>query len=197
MKTEIKSLYGENPLESKDLAKIININHFDRLNSLVKEARINEQIVFGGDSNKEYMKISPTLVIVRDRDDPLMREEIFGPIMPIIEIENLEKALVGIRKCAHPLALYMFGGTKNEQEKVIESTISGGLCINDVVLQAGIPELPFGGVGRSGIGKYHGKYGFETFSHLKSILRKPFWLDNKFRYPPYKMSLSLLKKLLN
>ena len=96
-----------------------------------------------------------------------------------------------------PLALYLFGGNEKEQEKILSLTSSGGVCFNDVVLQAGIPELPFGGVGSSGMGKYHGKAGFDNFTHYKSVLKRPFWLDLNFRYPPYKLNLSLLKKILS
>ena len=101
-----------------------------------------------------------------------------------------------IRDRPKPLALYLFGGGEKEQGKVLSMTSSGGVCFNDVVLQAGIPELPFGGVGTSGMGKYHGKAGFDNFTHYKSVLKRPFWLDLNFRYPPYKLDLSLLNKLI-
>ena len=118
-------------------------------------------------------------------------------ILPILKIKSLDLALKEIRKQPNPLAIYLFGGTSEDQETVINTTSSGGVCFNDVVMQAGIPELPFGGIGASGMGRYHGFAGFETFSHQKAILRKPFWLDNNFRYPPYKIDLSILRKLLN
>ena len=125
-----------------------------------------------------------------------MEEELFGPLMPILSITSLEMAIKDICYQPRPLALYMFGGTKGEQEKLLNETSSGGVCFNDVVMQAGIPELPFGGIGPSGMGRYHGKAGFETFSHQKSVLQRPFWLDLKFRYPPYDLDISVLKKLL-
>ena len=125
-----------------------------------------------------------------------MLEEIFGPILPIITIKNLKEGLDIIQKEAKPLAIYMFGGRLEDQQKVINLTSSGGVCFNDVIIQAGIPELPFGGVGLSGTGSYHGKAGFEVFSHLKSILNRPFWLDINFRYPPYKLDISFINKLI-
>ncbi|HJO78434.1 MAG TPA: aldehyde dehydrogenase family protein, partial [Prochlorococcaceae cyanobacterium Fu_MAG_134] len=141
-------------------------------------------------------RIAPTLIDVDNHNDPLMAEELFGPLLPIISVANLDAALTEVRQQPKPLALYLFGGTHAEQQKLLETTSSGGVCFNDVVMQVGIPELPFGGVGASGMGSYHGKAGFETFSHQKSVLRRPFWLDLKMRYPPYKTNLALLKKLL-
>ena len=129
-------------------------------------------------------------------DDPIMSEEIFGPILPILTIESLKSGLDIIQKEPKPLAIYMFGGRTEDQQKVINLTSSGGVCINDVIIQAGIPELPFGGVGLSGTGSYHGHAGFEVFSHLKSILNRPFWLDINFRYPPYKLDISFINKLI-
>ena len=125
-----------------------------------------------------------------------MQEELFGPLMPILSISNFEVAVKEISLQPRPLALYMFGGTEQEQRILLNQTSSGGVCFNDVVMQAGIPELPFGGIGASGMGQYHGKAGFMTFSHQKSILRRPFWPDLKLRYPPYKLEKSVLKKLL-
>ena len=126
-----------------------------------------------------------------------MQEEIFGPVLPILSIEGFEDALNTVRRQPHPLALYMFGGNYDEQQQLIKTTSSGSVCFNDVVLQAGIPNMPFGGVGPSGTGRYHGISGFETFSNFKSILERPFWLDLKLRYPPYKLDPSLLKRLMS
>ena len=196
MKKAITTFYGKNPLNSNHFAKIINTYHFKRLKELIDQAKEKKQIIFGGEVDKNKLRISPTLIKIKDRDDPLMKEEIFGPIIPILKFQQLEKTLSEIRKQPKPLALYIFGGSHQEQEKIINTTSSGSVCINDVVMQAGIPELPFGGVGASGMGRYHGYAGFETFSHQKSILKKPFWLDIKFRYPPYKLDTSFLKNLL-
>ncbi len=196
MKIAINNFYGKDPLNSNNLAKIINKSHFNRLKKLIDKAYENQQIIYGGTYDENKRKISPTLIEVSSREDPLMQQEIFGPLMPILTFKNFEKALIEIRKQAKPLALYMFGGTSEQQLKVINTTSSGGVCFNDVVLQAGIPDLPFGGIGASGMGNYHGYAGFETFSHKRSVLKKPFWLDINFRYPPYKIDIPLLKKLL-
>ncbi|WP_320677381.1 aldehyde dehydrogenase family protein [Prochlorococcus sp. MIT 1300] len=196
MKDSIAKYYGSNPVNSPHLARIVNNYHFNRLNKLLEGARENGQILIGGEVDKSMNKIAPTLIKVENQEDPLMSEEIFGPLLPIIKVKNLEDALRRIRRQPKPLALYMFGGTIREQQILLETTSSGGVCFNDVVMQAGIPDLPFGGVGPSGMGTYHGKAGFNTFSHQKSVLKRPFWLDLKLRYPPYQLDLGLLKRLL-
>ncbi len=196
LKKSIKNFYGNNPLGSKHLGSIINKNQFTRLNNLLKQAKNNNQIIYGGECNESEKRISPTLIKIENRKDPLMQEELFGPLLPILCIKNLDEAISDFKYLPKPLALYLFGGTDKEQEQMLSMTSSGGVCFNDVVLQAGIPELPFGGVGASGMGKYHGKAGFDNFTHYKSILKRPFWLDLNFRYPPYKLDLSLLKKLI-
>ncbi len=196
LKKSINDFYGNSPLNSKHLGSIINQNQFNRLNNLLKEAKKNGQIIYGGDSNEQDKRISPTLIKIDNRNDPLMKEELFGPLLPILCINNLDQAISDFKLLPKPLALYLFGGGSQEQGKIMSMTSSGGVCFNDVVLQAGIPELPFGGVGSSGMGKYHGKAGFDNFTHYKSILKRPFWLDLNFRYPPYKLDLSLLNKLI-
>ena len=196
LKNSINEFYGNTPLDSKHLGSIINQKQFNRLNNLLKQAKKNNQIIYGGDSNEKEKRISPTLIKIENRNDPLMKEELFGPLLPILSIENLDQAISDFKILPKPLALYLFGGGENEQGKVLSMTSSGGVCFNDVVLQAGIPELPFGGVGTSGMGKYHGKAGFDNFTHYKSVLKRPFWLDLNFRYPPYKLDLSLLNKLI-
>ncbi len=196
LKKSINDFYGNSPLNSKNLGSIINQTQFDRLNTLLTRAKNNSQIIYGGDSNEKEKRISPTLIKIENRNDPLMKEELFGPLLPILCIKNLDEVILEFKNLPKPLALYLFGGEQKEQEKILSMTSSGGVCFNDVVLQAGIPELPFGGVGSSGMGKYHGKAGFDNFTHYKSILKRPFWLDLNFRYPPYKLDLSLLKKLI-
>ena len=195
MKLQITNFYGQAPEKSNDLASI-NIRQFKRVKELVEEAKKSNMIIFGGAINLSERKVAPTVINIEALDDPIMSEEIFGPVIPIKTISNLSNGLELIRKQQKPLAIYMFGGSTQDQEKLLEETSSGGVCFNDVVLQAGIPELPFGGIGFSGIGKYHGKSGFDTFSHQRSIFRRPFWLDLKFRYPPYKLDISFLNKLL-
>ena len=196
IKKTITTFYGEKPLKSKHLAKIINDHHFNRLKKLLDGAIKNKQVIFGGEIDEKQNRISPTLIEIESREDPIMGEEIFGPLIPVLRFKKLESTLFEIRNQPKPLALYIFGGSQKQQQQVINTTSSGGVCINDVVMQAGIPELPFGGVGASGMGRYHGYSGFETFSNPKSILKKPFWLDIKFRYPPYNFDISFLRNLL-
>ncbi len=192
-----REFYGSNPLESTHLARIINKFHFQRLKQLLDNAKENNQIICGGEVNEDRRMIAPTLIEVKDRNDPLMAEELFGPLLPILTVSNLSDAIDEVRQQPKPLALYMFGGTEKEQEALINGTSSGGVCFNDVVMHAGIPELPFGGIGPSGMGSYHGLAGFETFSHLKSILRRSFSMDLKFRYPPYGNELKWMKRLMS
>ncbi len=196
LKSTIKNSYGEIPEESADLAKV-NIRQFEKVVNLIKKARDENKIIFGGSINYSGQKICPTLIKIDNINDPLISEEIFGPVLPILTIKNLKSGLDMIKKEAKPLAIYMFGGDKEDQQKVLDSTSSGGVCFNDVIIQAGIPELPFGGVGLSGTGSYHGKAGFEAFSHLKSVVKRPFWLDINFRYPPYKVDISFINKLIS
>ena len=196
LKTSINDFYGDTPIDSKHLGSIINQSQFNRLKEFITQAKSNGQIIYGGEFNESERRISPTLIKIENRNDQLMKEELFGPLLPILCIKNLDEAISDFKSLPKPLALYLFGGKEKEQEKILSMTSSGGVCFNDVVLQAGIPELPFGGVGSSGMGKYHGKAGFDNFTHYKSILKRPFWLDLNFRYPPYKLDLSLLKKLI-
>ncbi len=197
LKASIENFYGQSPLESPHLAKIVNEKQFTRLNNLLNEAQKKAQVIFGGNVDTKKRKISPTLIEIDNFQDPLMNEELFGPLMPILTIPNLKAAIQSVNSQPRPLALYLFGGEAKDQNYVLDKTSSGGICFNDVVMQAGIPELPFGGVGPSGMGRYHGEAGFETFSHQKSILKRPFWMDLKLRYPPYKLNISMLKNLLS
>ena len=196
MTVAIAEFYGADPLQSPHLAQIVNDRHFQRLQHLLDHARDQGKIISGGQVDASQRRIAPTLIDIDSRNNPLMEEELFGPLLPIISVSNLDAALTEVRQQPKPLALYLFGGSHAEQQKLLETTSSGGVCFNDVVMQAGIAELPFGGVGPSGMGRYHGLAGFETFSHQKSVLRRPFWLDLKLRYPPYKTNLALLKRLL-
>ncbi len=195
-KGALKELYGTNPVESSDLGGIVNEHHFKRLSNLIQSAFNKDQVLMGGQIDINKKKIAPTLVKITEGEDPLLENELFGPILPILQIPNLDFAVKEVRKHPKPLAIYMFGGTTIEQEFLLRMTTSGSVCFNDVVLQAGVPELPFGGVGASGTGRYHGAAGFETFSNQKSVFRRPFWLDIKFRYPPYSKSLGFLKSIL-
>ncbi len=188
--------YGSNPLQSNNLSKIVNEHHFYRLKNLLKSSEEKGQLLIGGEINEIERLIAPTVIEISDRNDPLMAEELFGPLLPILTVSNLDKAIQEVQQQHRPLALYMFGGTKKEQEKLVEQTSSGGVCFNDVIMQAGIPELPFGGIGHSGMGNYHGLAGFETFSHQKSILRRFFSMDFNLRYPPYGKNMKWIKRLI-
>ena len=192
----ITACFGEEPLHSSDLASIVNDVQYARLSALLERARERGPVLLGGTCDPERRRIAPTVIQVNDRDDPLMQEELFGPLLPILEVDGLEQAIEWINQRPKPLALYLFSSSQQSQETVLNNTSSGGVCFNDVVMQVGVPELPFGGVGASGMGAYHGKAGFDTFSHQRSVLRRPFALDLPFRYPPYAGRLPLMRRLL-
>lgn len=188
--------YGPDPLHSPDLGRIVNDTQFQRLERLLAGARERGQVLVGGRSDPSQRRIEPTLLAVDSPDDPLMQEELFGPLLPVLPIQGLESALEQIRQRPRPLALYLFSSSRQAQQRVLTASSSGGVVFNDVVLQGGAAALPFGGVGPSGMGSYHGEAGFRTFSHERSVLRRPFQLDLPFRYPPYAGKLRLVKWLL-
>ncbi|MCC5663100.1 aldehyde dehydrogenase [Nostoc sp. CHAB 5784] len=188
----VKEFYGDNPANSPDYARIISEKHFDRLVNFLKDG----EVLIGGETQPSERYIAPTVVDNVSLEDSVMQEEIFGPILPIIEYTDIAEAIALINSRPKPLALYLFSQNKNLQNQVLQETSSGGVCINDTVMQVGVSSLPFGGVGDSGIGNYHGKASFDTFSHNKSVLQNSFWLDLKWRYAPYQGKLPLIKKLL-
>ncbi|MEG3977278.1 aldehyde dehydrogenase [Microcoleus sp. herbarium8] len=192
IKTALHEFYGEDPQQSPDYSRIINQHHLKRLVEFIKDG----EIVAGGKSNAEDRYISPTVIDKVSWDSPVMQDEIFGPILPVLEYDDFGEAIAQINARPKPLALYLFSKDKEKQQRVLRETSSGGLCINDTVMQVGVTTLPFGGVGDSGIGSYHGKASFDTFSHYKSVLHKSFWLDLKWRYAPYKGKLDLIKKAI-
>ncbi|MEB3270223.1 MAG: aldehyde dehydrogenase family protein [Synechococcus sp.] len=192
-----RQFHGEDPLSSSDYGSIVNEGHFRRLEGLLAEARRRGQVLIGGRSDASTRRIEPTLLAVDDPDgDPLLQEELFGPLLPLITVPSLERALERVRRGAKPLAIYLFGGDRRARRLLQQTSSSGMVTYNDVVLQAGLVTLPFGGVGASGMGTYHGESGFLTFSHLRSLLSRPFRLDLPFRYPPYRLSPDLLRRLL-
>jgi aldehyde dehydrogenase (NAD+) len=194
---ERERLYGKDPLNSDDLGQIVNERQFERLEGLLMGARQKGQILLGGSSDRRRRRIEPTLIAVdQPEEDPLMQDEIFGPLLPLIVVNDLEDALARVRRGPHPLALYLFGGDSKERQQLLASSSSGSVGFNDVVMQAGLVHLPFGGVGESGIGSYHGETGFRTFSHQRSVLSRSFWFDLPFRYPPYAGKLPLVRRLL-
>ncbi|MFN6484362.1 MULTISPECIES: aldehyde dehydrogenase [unclassified Nostoc] len=192
LEKSLKEFYGDNPANSPDYARIISQKHFDRLVSFLKDGKV----IIGGETQPSERYIAPTLIDNVSLDNSVMQEEIFGPILPIIEYTDIAEAIALINSRPKPLALYLFSQNKNLQKRVLQETSSGGVCINDTVMQFGVSSLPFGGVGDSGIGNYHGKASFDTFSHKKSVLQNSFWLDLKWRYAPYQGKLPLIKKLL-
>jgi aldehyde dehydrogenase (NAD+) len=193
---ELKRFHGPDPQQSEDLGAIVNQAQYDRLTALLAGARERGQVLYGGGCDPQRLRIAPTLLAVESADDPLMQEELFGPLLPIVTVAHLEDALQQVRQRPKPLALYLFSNDRQAQRRTLESTSSGGVCFNDVVMQAGTSQLGFGGVGESGMGRYHGEAGFLTFSHLRSVLRRPFWLDLPLRYPPYAGKLELVQRLL-
>jgi len=192
LKQIIQEFYGATPETSPDYARIINQHHFQRLCELLKTG----EIVVGGDTNPSDYYIAPTVIDGVSPEEGVMQEEIFGPILPVIEYTNLSEAIAFVNAKPKPLALYFFSNNKQHQNQVLQETASGGACINDTIVQIAFPGLPFGGVGDSGIGRYHGKTSFETFSHQRSVLHKSFWVDLKLRYAPYKGKLKFLKWLI-
>ncbi len=191
LKTEIIRRYGKNPKLSPDLPRIINTKNTKRLANLLKDINI----VFGGEVDIDACYVSPTIVDSPSLDSKIMQEEIFGPILPILTYETNEEIEQIIWKLERPLSLYLFSNQKPFIKEVIEKFNYGGGVINDLLIHFGNHRLPFGGIGASGMGKYHGKHGYETFSNAKPIIKRGNWFDPSFRYAPYKGKMSLLKKV--
>eukprot|EP00794_Sanderia_malayensis_P013865 gene13865-15313_t len=183
LKKALREFYGENPKDSGDLARIINNRHFERLMKLLDK----EKIVIGGETDEAERYIAPTVMNRVTLDDAIMKEEIFGPLLPIVNVANQSEAIKLIAEREKPLALYVFSNTKANIDTFLDKTSSGAVCVNDSIVQAAVPSIPFGGVGQSGIGAYHGKFSFECFSHRKACLIKKQNLEplNAIRYPPY------------
>jgi aldehyde dehydrogenase (NAD+) len=193
IKAYIQEFYGTDPSTSPDYARIINQRHFSRLASFLD----NGTLLLGGQTDLDKRYIAPTLLDNVSWDAPVMQDEIFGPILPVVEYGELEEAIALINARPKPLALYFFSSDKRKQGQMLESTSSGGVCINDTVMHIAVSALPFGGVGESGMGRYHGKASFDTFSHYKSVLKKGMWLDLAWRYAPYTASkLKLIQKIV-
>ena len=188
---EIKKQYGDDPLENKDYGKIINAKHFERLCRLIDE----KKVVIGGSADPDTCQIAPTVMDNVTYDDAVMGEEIFGPIMPILAFDDFDALVNELKAKDKPLALYLFTSDKAHIKRVTTELSYGGGCINDVVIHLATSEMGFGGVGESGMGSYHGKDGFDAFSHCKSIVDKKTWLDLPMRYQPFKSRL--YKKLLH
>ncbi len=189
----IDEFFGENPINSDQMVKIINKKHFDRLKGLIKD----EKILLGGKFDNETLKMEPTLIDVKSKNSKIMQEEIFGPILPIMTYKNIDEVIEYINDHEKPLACYIFSSDKIVQDKIIQKCSFGGGCINDTIMHVIPHNLPFGGVGHSGMGSYHGKHNFKTFSHEKSILKKSKSLDMPVIYYPYnKLKLKLSRIFL-
>lgn len=190
IKKQIKRQFQSEPLHNQNYGNIINAKHFDRITKLIDSSKV----VHGGKSNRNLLKIEPTVMDHVTFDDAVMQEEIFGPVLPILAYDSLDQAIQKINSMAHPLALYVFTSDQAAARKVTNLCSFGGGCINDTVIHLATSEMGFGGFGESGMGSYHGKDGFQTFSHYKSIVDKKTWLDLPMRYQPYR---KLNKKLLH
>jgi acyl-CoA reductase-like NAD-dependent aldehyde dehydrogenase len=187
----LRRFFGESVQSSKDFGRIVNRKHFERLVSYFPQGRI----VYGGEYDERDLFIAPTIMTDVDPGSPLMQEEIFGPILPVLAFGDLGDVISMLRDRPEPLALYLFTKDSRIQNQVVEQTASGGVCINDTVTHILGKDLPFGGVGASGMGAYRGKAGFDCFTHYKSVLRRSMLVDPAFRYPPASVSLATLKRV--
>lgn len=188
----IETFFGNDPAVSPDLGRVVNERQFDRLVGLMQ----GEEIVVGGQTQRENRYIAPTILDNVSWDAPIMQDEIFGPLLPVLTYTDLEEAIEEINARPKPLALYLFSNDQTVQDQVLTRTSSGGMCLNDVFWQFAVQDLPFGGVGDSGIGAYRGKASFDTFSHLRGVVKKAFWLDATWRYAPYARKINFLKFML-
>lgn len=181
MKEETVKMYGEDILSNNDYGKMINRKHFDRVSGLIEP----KKVVFGGRKRAESLQIEPTILDRVTPDDAIMQEEIFGPVLPILTVKNIDEAVAFVKDRPKPLALYLFTSDSKTEKRVMTEVPFGGGCVNDTIIHIAAHNMPFGGVGNSGMGSYHGKKTFETFSHAKSVVKKYTWLDIPMRYQPY------------
>ena len=191
LKKQVRLQYGNEPLKNPDFGKIINQKHFDRLCGLIDD----EKVVCGGERNETEQRIAPTIMDQVSWDDAVMGEEIFGPILPVLTYTSLDEAIRKIRSMPCPLALYIFSSDKRNISRVKNLISFGGGCVNDTLIHLATSAMGFGGVGESGMGSYHGKHGFETFTHRKSIVDKKTFLDLPMRYQPYQRWKDVLVKM--
>ncbi|HCT1649738.1 TPA: aldehyde dehydrogenase [Staphylococcus aureus] len=187
----LREFYGQNIQQSPDYGRIVNLKHYHRLMSLLNSAQMN--IVFGGHSDEDERYIEPTLLDHVTNDSAIMQEEIFGPILPILTYQSLDEAIAFIHQRPKPLSLYLFSEDENATQRVINELSFGGGAINDTLMHLANPKLPFGGVGASGMGRYHGKYSFDTFTHEKSYIFKSTRLESGVHLPPYKGKFKYIK----
>ena len=192
LKQYIKNFWGDNPKQSDDYGRIISLKQFDKLCAYLKEG----EVFIGGESNREELFISPTVLINVSLETAVMNEEIFGPILPVISYQTTEEAIDIVKRNNNSLSFYLFTASKQTEKNWINTISFGGGCINNTAWQFTNHYLPFGGIGYSGIGAYHGKYSFETFTHAKPVMKTPAWIDPAIKYPPFKGALKWLKMLL-
>lgn len=193
MKTQITAFYGDDPQQSPDYGRIVSERHWNRLMGLLDSSKV----AVGGTGEREDLYLAPTIMENVSWEDQVMQEEIFGPILPVLDYQDLDATLRNIGERPKPLALYVFTSNSGTERKVMESVSFGGGCINDTVMHLVSPYLPFGGVGSSGMGAYHGRYSFETFSHRKSVLKKSTRINLSFIYPPYTAGkLKLIRRFM-
>ena len=193
LKSKIEELYKDGGDIGDNYVSIINTNNFDRLQKLIN----TDKIYFGGETDREKRFISPTILQNVSFDDEIMQDEIFGPILPIISYTNIDDAIAKVKERPKPLSCYIYSKNRKAIAKILNEVSFGGGAVNDSIMHLSNSNLPFGGVGLSGIGSYHRKFGFDTFSHYKSILDKPFWFESNIKYPPYsKGKLKMIKRLL-
>lgn len=181
IREEITAQFGADPLQNENYGKIINQKHFERILGLIDPAKV----VAGGNSDAQALRIAPTVMTDVTFDDAVMGEEIFGPILPVLTWNSLDEAIAQVESRPHPLALYFFTSSSANRKQVLSRCRFGGGCINDTIIHLATSAMPFGGVGESGMGGYHGKAGFEEFSHTRSIVDKKIWIDLPMRYQPY------------
>lgn len=192
VKQALRDFYGADPQRSPDYGRIVNRRHWDRLVGYLGDG----EIFHGGRRDAGDRYLEPTILTGVSRSAPVMREEIFGPILPVLEFSELDEVLAKLRDQPTPLALYLFSADRAVQERVVAGTRSGGVCLNDTVTHILGKDLPFGGLGESGMGSYHGRAGFDCFTHRRSVLRRSLALDPPFRYPPPRVGLKGLKRIL-
>ncbi|MBI1183015.1 aldehyde dehydrogenase family protein [bacterium] len=191
LKESIKTFFGNNAAESNSYGRIINDKQFNKLISYLEQG----EIIYGGKHNAEEKYIEPTLILEPPHTAPIMREEIFGPILPILTYRSIDEIFEIIAKNSNPLALYVFTSDSNFERKIIRNIAFGGGCVNNTIIHLVSSEMPFGGIGTSGMGSYHGKAGFDAFTHYKSISKTGNWLDLKIKYPPYNAFKNAMVKL--
>lgn len=189
---EIKSQFGEDIKESPDFNRLVNLKTLERLKSYMD----NGDIYFGGKYEDKELYFQPTIMTNIKPESNIMEEEIFGPILPVLEFQHINEVMSYINEREKPLALYYFSDNKNSIERILNNTTAGGVTINDTIIHVASAYLPFGGVGNSGVGSYHGKASFDTFTHRKSVVKRGTFIDMTVRYASYQNKISIIKKIM-